>query len=84
MLPSFDHKHTPKERQLEALKRLHPTYSRAELEECLENFVRYLDFIWKIYERMQSDGRLQKILTDPDFNPTVKPDRAEHTNSIAQ
>jgi len=61
------------EREIEILARLHPTYTRRQLEECRENFVHYLDFVWKIYEQMRADGRAERILTDPVFNPTVNP-----------
>jgi hypothetical protein len=61
------------ERELSALARLHPTYSRRELEECRENLLRYLDFVWAVYQRMKADGRLGKLLTEVPFNPTVKP-----------
>jgi hypothetical protein len=61
------------ERQIEVLSRLHPTYTRRQLEECRENFLHYLDFVWKVYRRMQADGRLDSLLTEEKVNHMVNP-----------
>lgn len=70
MPPLHGHNQERIEAELAALSRLHPDYSRAQLLECRDNFLHYLEFVWKIFERMKKDGRLNLLLTDIEFQST--------------
>jgi len=58
---------------LHPLVSLYPDYSREELEEAYENLRRYVELGWKIALRLEREGKLESVLTDAGFNPTVKP-----------
>jgi neutral trehalase len=56
---------------LHSLAKLFPDYSREELDEAYENLRRYVEFGWKIANRLEREGRLAAILTEAGFNPTL-------------
>jgi len=49
------------EKEIAILATLHPSYTKEQLRECRDNFVHYIDFVWKIYLKMRADGRAKEI-----------------------
>jgi len=48
-------------KHLALIRSIHPDYTDEQLEEGYANLIRYFDLVWKFYEAMLKDGRLDKI-----------------------
>jgi hypothetical protein len=56
---------------LKDLAQLHPTYSRLELEEAHAQLFSYFDLVWRIFMRLEREGKLDALnLTKKSINPT--------------
>jgi len=56
------------------LAALYPHYTEAELIEAAAQLRRYFDLAWKVFVRLEREGKLNQLnLTVPKVNPTVNP-----------
>ncbi len=77
MQQNLPHEQSSIPEHLRSLARLHPDYSRIELEESHAQLYRYFDLVWGIFVRLEQEGKLNEALTkQPDF-PTVKTTKVE-------
>jgi hypothetical protein len=65
---------------LGGLARLHPSYSRIELEESHALLYAYFDLAWEVFLRLEQEGRLDEVLTGIDGSATVNGSKVESIN----